>query len=164
MAPVRSTRQRRIRRREDGGQAVVEFVLALNTLLLLIVIIWQFGLAFSNFIDVSNAARAAARRGADYGATGTFVQTTQDSAFTQATEAAYDSAGCSYPCTGAKPMGMTVSLQACPDTGSCLNGYIAGNNVKATVQAPYNISILGVSLYSGQLTSSTTMRIEKSGS
>jgi Flp pilus assembly protein TadG len=164
MAPVRSTRQRRTRRREDGGQAVVEFVLTLNVLMLLIVVVWQFGLAFSNFIDVSNAARAAARKGANYGATSSFVQTTQDNAFAQAAEAAYDSAGCTYPCTGAKPMGMNVSLIACPDTGSCLNGYIAGNNLKATVQAPFNISILGLSLYSGQLTSSTTMRIEKSGS
>jgi Flp pilus assembly protein TadG len=161
MAPVRSTRQRRIRRREDGGQAVVEFVLTLNVLLLLIVVIWQFGVAFSDFIDVSNAARAAARRGADYGATGTFVQATQDQAFSQATEAAYDSAGCSYPCPYAsRPLGMNVTLQA----GTGLNGYIAGNDIKATVQAPYNISILGVSLYSGQLTSSTTMRIEKAGS
>jgi Flp pilus assembly protein TadG len=159
MAPVRPQASRRSRRPDQRGQAVVEFVLTLNVLLLLIVVVWQFGVAFSNYIDVADAARAAARKASNVGASDTFVQATQDSAFAQGREAAYDSAGCGYPCATA-PIGMTVSFTA----GSGLNGYLAGNDLKATVQAPFSISILGLSLFSGQLTSSTTMRIEKAGS
>jgi Flp pilus assembly protein TadG len=152
MASVRGDRGR------HGGQAVVEFVLVLNILLLLIVGVWQMGVAFSNYIDVSDAARAAARKASSYGAGTTFKQGDQDAAFAQATEAALSSAGCNIPCPS-PPIGMTVNLVA----GSGLNGYIAGNDITATVQAPFSISILGVTLYSGQLTSSTTMRIEKRG-
>src|SRR5262249_20830973 len=99
-----------------------------------------------------------ARKASNYGATSTFVQATQDSAYSLAREAAYASAGCNIPCPS-PPMGMTVNLIS----GAGLNGYIAGNDVKATVQAPFNISILGMTLWSGRLTGSTTMRIEKAG-
>jgi hypothetical protein len=47
---------------DQAGQALVELVLALPPLLLLLVAVLQFGMAMNNYIEVSDAARAGARK------------------------------------------------------------------------------------------------------
>jgi Flp pilus assembly protein TadG len=134
-----------VRRRNTRGQALVEFVLIANVLLLLIYTIWQFGIAFTNYIQVTDAARAAARKAATYGADASEVASNRDTAYTQATATAQGAAD-------VRPL--TVTFTASPS-------FAAGNEVKATVSTPYTINVLGVGLWSGNLTSSTTMRVEK---
>ena len=136
------------RQRHERGQAVVEFVLISNLLLLLIFTIYQFGVAFSDYIAITDAARAAARKAATYGADTTENATNRTTALTQAAASANGAATVA---------GMAVTFTTNPPVG----GFAAGNEIKATVTAPYSIRILGVQIASGQLSSSTTMRIEK---
>ena len=55
---------RRIRSREERGQTLVEFALVLPLLGLLIFGIIQFGIIFNNYVTLTDAARAGARRAA----------------------------------------------------------------------------------------------------
>jgi Flp pilus assembly protein TadG len=50
-------------RRQDG-QSVVEFAFIMPFLVLLMLAIWQFGLAFRNYISITDAARVGARTAA----------------------------------------------------------------------------------------------------
>jgi hypothetical protein len=43
------------------------------------------------------------------------------------------------------------------------NSWVAGNQVTATVSVPGSVDVLGFVVWSGQITGSTTMRIEKRG-
>jgi Flp pilus assembly protein TadG len=134
------------RQRDDRGQALVEFVLIAN--ILLIYTIYQFGIAFANYIEITDAARAAARKAATYGADTVEDPVNRSTAITQAIASAQGAAD--VP-------GMQVTLVTTPPAG----GFAAGNQVKATVTAPYSIKIVGITVSSGLLSSSTTMRIEK---
>jgi Flp pilus assembly protein TadG len=51
----------RFRFRDDRGQSIVEFAIVLPILGLLIAGILQFGLAFRNYLAITDAARAGAR-------------------------------------------------------------------------------------------------------
>jgi Flp pilus assembly protein TadG len=55
MAPRRT-------RRGEGGQAVVEFAIVVPLLLLLVVGIFKFGTAYNNYIQLTNAVDAGARK------------------------------------------------------------------------------------------------------
>ena len=77
----RPTRNRPIvghmKRREERGQAMVEFTLIATVLATLLLAVFQFGVAFSNYINVTDAARAAARKASTYGASSTYNATTE---------------------------------------------------------------------------------------
>ena len=48
----------------QGGQALVEFVIVLPILVMLFFGIWQFGVAFHNYLAITDAARVGARAAA----------------------------------------------------------------------------------------------------
>jgi hypothetical protein len=50
-------------RRENGGQALVEFALVLPLLLLLLMAVFEFGNVFHSYLTITNAAREGARLG-----------------------------------------------------------------------------------------------------
>ena len=50
--------------RDERGQAVTEFAVILPVLLLVLFAIFQFGIIFNNYIQVTAAAREGARKGA----------------------------------------------------------------------------------------------------
>ena len=50
------------RRTDERGQAMVEFTLIATVLATLLLAVFQFGVALSNYISVADAARAAARK------------------------------------------------------------------------------------------------------
>jgi Flp pilus assembly protein TadG len=137
---------RRRRPHEEQGQAFVEFVLVANVLLLVVFAIFQFGVVFSQYIGVTDAARAAARKAATYGGDVSNNTTYRDAALAQGLASA--KASMSDP-------NMTVNWSV-PN-----NTWIAGNSVTATVTVPADVSVLGFKVWSDHLTSSTTMRIEK---
>lgn len=58
------TRLTRNRLRREDGQSVVEFAFILPFLVLLLVAIWQFGLAFRNYLAITDAVRVGARKAA----------------------------------------------------------------------------------------------------
>jgi Flp pilus assembly protein TadG len=131
--------------RRQGGQAIVEFVLMANVMLVLLLALWQFGVVFANYIEVTDAARVAARKASSYGAPPTYDSTVENTSRSQAIASGM----------GATDVdGVAVTVTASPT-------WKAGSDVTATVTAPYTIDILGIVVSSGNLEHSTTMRIEQ---
>jgi Flp pilus assembly protein TadG len=129
------------RRKNDSGQAVVEFAVILPVLLMILFAILQFGIVFNNYIQVTAAAREGARKAAVSRSLGTAAAET----------AATTSAKAAAP--GLKQSSITVTYPNSPT-------FAQGSDVTVQVTYPYSISILGIIVKSGNLTSSTTMRVE----
>jgi Flp pilus assembly protein TadG len=124
---------------------MVEFVVILPVLLLVLVAIYQFGQVFVNYMDVTSAAREGARKAAVSRTSGTCAAV-DALAVSSAQSAASD--------LNTGSLGVTV-------TRTCTNNvYVQGGDVTVTATYPYSVSILGMVVSSGTLSSATTMRIE----
>jgi Flp pilus assembly protein TadG len=119
--------------RSESGQALVEFALVAPLLLMLVLGIAQFGIAFNNAITLTDAVRAGARAA---------IVSDPAGAQAAAEQAVKSSAG------GLDPVKVAVTVTA-TDTDV---------TVKATY--PYAIDILGIVVTSGNLTSTTKERLE----
>jgi Flp pilus assembly protein TadG len=132
---------------EERGQAVTEFAVILPVLMMVLFAIFQFGVVFNNYIQVTSAAREGARKGAvsrNAGACAT-VQTTAINAAQAAAP------GLNWGQSGA---GVTV-------TDTCTNNAIQqGTDLTVTANYPWSVQIFGQSVVSGTLSSTTTMRVE----
>jgi Flp pilus assembly protein TadG len=121
----------------DGGQTVVEFAIVLPILVLLVFGITQFGLAFHNYLAITDAARVGARAAA--------VKRT------------------SGPCTFARTaIQSSVSARQWTTISSritCTAGANVGDPVTISIQYPYSIGLPGVGA-SGNLTANATERLE----
>ena len=153
--------------RRDGGQALVELSLCAGFLMLMLLAVWQVGSIFSSYIDISEAARSGARAAALSGA----PTTTGDStSLTAAKNAGAFAAACSTSsaCTLATSSvpGMLVTIVPVTPAGALDPGgltWTAGGKVRATVTAPYTLSLFGVSISSGTLSVSDDMRVHRLG-
>jgi Flp pilus assembly protein TadG len=118
---------------------MVEFALVAPVLFLVLIAIFQFGIAFTDYIQVTNAARDGARKAlvsrSDPNAVSTVQTTVKNSVWS----------------LDKTQMGITVS----PSTP-----WTSGQSVTVTVTYPYSISIMGLVVGSGTLKSTTTARIE----
>ena|SRR5437764_8532325 len=133
------------KRSRQDGQAVVEFAVVLPVLLLMLLAIYQFGVVFVNYMDVTSAAREGARKAAVSRTAGT-CSTDNSNATSAARGAASD----------LKQSSLTISI-----TATCTNNaYVQGSDVSVSATYPYSINILGLVVSSGTLSSSTTMRVE----
>lgn len=130
---------RQIRRKtgEERGQTMVEFALVLPLLALLLFGIIQFGILFNNYVTLTDAVRAGARKAA--------VSRQAPNPVGAATGAVTASAADLN----------TANLQV-----SVSSDWQPGDNVTVTATYPYSISLLGVVVQSGQLKSTTTERVE----
>jgi Flp pilus assembly protein TadG len=128
---------RRSRAHNEKGQTMVEFILVLPVLLIVLFGIFQFGIAFKNYISLTDAVRAGARTAAVSRYTVDPVATTKARVKT-----ASDLSGMADS---------DVNVQST---------WLHGDDVVVTAQYPYRISLLGVVVASGDLTSSTTERVE----
>jgi Flp pilus assembly protein TadG len=140
-------RLKRLARREDG-QALVELSLCTGFLCLMLLAVWQVGAIFSNFIDISEAARSGARAAALSGA-----PTTSNDA---PSLAAAKTEGQFAATNSASVPGMVVTISA-------VGTWTAGSKVRATVTAPYTLSLFGVSVSSGTLSVTDDMRVHRTG-
>lgn len=128
--------------RAEDGQAAVEFAIVLPALLALLLGIIQGGIAFSHYITVTDAARAAARKAVlirDEGLTAGQI--------TAAAEAAAPDLNTSQ---------LHVSVSDPTDPGF----QQGGSTVQVTVTYPYSIDILGWVVSSGNLSSTMAERLE----
>jgi Flp pilus assembly protein TadG len=127
--------------RSEGGQAAVEFALVLPLLLVLLLAIIEFGIAFSNYVTLTDAARVGARKAITIRLGGT---TPAD-----ATQAVRDAAGD----LNQSNLQVTVSD---PDWTT------AGSQITVKASYPYSIDIplLGLSVVSGTLTAQAEERLE----
>ncbi len=133
--------------RDERGQAVTEFAVILPVLLLVLFAIFQFGIIFNNYIQVTAAAREGARKGAVNRTAGNCA-TVEALAISSAKAAA---PGLTWTSSGA---GVTA-------TDTCTSNALAqGSNFTITATYPWSVSLLGQVVASGNLSSSTTMRVE----
>jgi Flp pilus assembly protein TadG len=127
-----------VTRREDG-QAITEFALILPVLVALLLGIIQFGIVFNNYLTITDAARAGARKAAVsrfLGDNGAAAKTTAQNSAQQLNQA-----------------DLKVLVTS-------TNWDVPGSDVNVTVTYPYSINILGWTVKAGDLTSTTKERLE----
>jgi len=116
---------------------MTEFALILPILALVLFGVIQFGIVFNNYLTVTDAARAGARKGA----VGRYVQNPAG----EAEVAARDSAD---------------NLDQSQFGVSVVSSWEPGETVTVTTTYPYEVSLLGFVVQSGTLESTTTERVE----
>jgi Flp pilus assembly protein TadG len=116
---------------------MVEFILVLPVLLIVLFGIFQFGITFKNYIALTDAVRAGARTAAVSRYVPDPVATTKARVKT------------------ASDLSGMVDADV-----NVTSTWQHGDDVVVTAKYPYRISLLGVVVASGDLTSSTTERVE----
>jgi Flp pilus assembly protein TadG len=116
---------------------MTEFALVLPLLALLLFGVIQFGIAFNNYITLTDAVRAGARKGA----VGRHLRDPEGAVISQVRAAATD----------LKPSDLTIEVES---------SWEPGEEVRVEASYPYSISLLGVPVKSGRLHSVTRERVE----
>jgi Flp pilus assembly protein TadG len=122
---------------------MVEFALVIPILCVVLFGVIQFGILYKNYVTLTDASRVGARKAA----------VSRHSATPAAdAEAAVRNAaaGLDKPCSGGT--GLCVSVVA--------SAWEHGEDVTVTATYPYNVSLLGKVVASGNLESKTTERVE----
>jgi Flp pilus assembly protein TadG len=124
--------------KSERGQTMTEFALVLPLLVLLLFGVVQFGIAFNNYLMLTDAVRAGARKG-------TVARHMTDPV--AAVEEQVRAAG-----TDLDPDDLDITVTSTWEQGS---------DVTVSATYPYSISLLGLVVKSGELTSTTTERVER---
>jgi Flp pilus assembly protein TadG len=125
------------RRHREDGQALVEFALVLPLLAVLLFAVIQFGIAFNNYVTLTDAVRAGARNAA--------VARFASSPGAEAEVAVRDAA---------------VNLDQAKLSVTVTSTWARGEDVRVVATYPYEIDLVGVVVASGSLKSETTERVE----
>jgi Flp pilus assembly protein TadG len=134
---------RRISFKNQDGQSVTEFALVLPILAFLLFAVIQFGVVFNNWVQLTDATRAGARKGAVSRRLGA----------SQAKAACEDAVRASA--TNLKPSnGLTANCSTLPGV------WQPGDELTVTATYPYSISLFGIISKSGSLSSTTKERVE----
>jgi Flp pilus assembly protein TadG len=132
---------KKFRKKREQGQTMAEFTLVLPVLAILLFGVIQFGIAFNNYLAVTDAVRAGAR---------------------QAAVARHLPAGEREAAVRAKVYasadGLDTSKLSVTVTAS--GAWEPGSDVTVTASYPYSINLLGKVVKDGFLTSKTTERVE----
>lgn len=126
-------------RREEGGQALVEFALVLPLFVTLLFGIIQFGIAFNHYLVLTDAVRAGARTAA-VSRTAPDPRAAGEDAVRKAAVDLDDS-------------DLVVTVEA-------PSGWTRGSEVRVSATYPYSLEVYGLEFSSGRLSSTTTERIE----
>jgi Flp pilus assembly protein TadG len=134
---VTNPNRRKIDLRSEHGQSLTEFALALPLLALLLFAVIQFGIVFNNYVTLTDATRAGARK---------------------AIVSKHES-NPSGLCTAAVRASAKDLNQGDLDA-NCQSTWADGADVTVTATYPYKISLLGMVVKSGRLSSTTLERVE----
>jgi len=121
---------------------MVEFALVLPVLLVVLFGIIQFGITFSNYVALTDAVRAGAR-------TAAVSRSSSDPVGDVITRVSNASGDLDSSKVNVKPSDIVTP-----------SGWVYGEDVTVTARYPYSINLLGIVIASGNLSSSTTERIE----
>jgi Flp pilus assembly pilin Flp len=127
--------------KDERGQTMVEFALVIPVLCLLVFGIIQFGLLFRDYLALTDAVRVGARQAAVSRSLPDPVGSTE--ARVRSAAGDLDGSELDVAVTPADPLAWTQ-----------------GGDVTVSASYPYEISLLGLVVKSGQLTSQTTERVE----
>ncbi len=129
--------RRKIDFKSQQGQSLTEFALALPVLALLLFAVIQFGITFNNYVTLTDATRAGARKAA------------------VGRQSANPVTDCQAAIRGsAKDLTQSDLIPTCTST------WQPGADVTVTATYPYKISLLGLVVKTGRLSSTTTERVE----
>jgi len=128
---------KRFSSKREKGQTLTEFALVLPILALLLFGVIQFGIVFHQYVTLTDAVRAGARQGA----VGRHVSDPAGDAEDRVRESAGD--------LDQSQLSVTVT-----------SSWQQGEDVTVSASYPYDISLLGFVVKSGNLTSTTTERVE----
>ena len=129
----------------EQGQSAVEFALIAPIIVVILLAVFQFAIAFHDYVTLTDAARAGARRA--------IVARFGGGNFDDAKQAVLDAAGNLDQSQLKKTGAIDVSDPA---------GMASGSLVTVTVKYPYSIDIplLGMTVSSGTLTAVAKERLE----
>lgn len=125
------------RRKNENGQAMVEFAVVLPILALVVFGIIQFGILYKNQLTLTDAVRVGGRQAA----VGRELADPSGTAEAKTRSAA----------AGLDQAQLNVSVSS---------SWVQGEDVTVSGSYPYEISLLGLVVKSGNLTSETTERVE----
>ncbi|MGH3001858.1 MAG: TadE/TadG family type IV pilus assembly protein [Gaiellaceae bacterium] len=128
--------------KKEGGQAMTELALVMPIFALLILAIVQFGIAFNNYLTLTDATRAGARKAA----VSRFVGDDGASA-----KLAVENAAAGLDPAKLDP---NITVTSTPDWTT------TGSQVAVTASYPYSINIFGFVVKAGNLTSTTKESLE----
>jgi Flp pilus assembly protein TadG len=123
--------------RNEQGQTLTEFAVVLPVLVLLVFAVIQFGILFNNYVTLTDAVRAGARKAAVSRTDANRVPAT----LTQVKNSASD--------LNQSALDVTVT-----------SSWEPASDVTVTATYPYSISLLGLVVASGNLSSKVTERVE----
>jgi Flp pilus assembly protein TadG len=134
---VKLRTRRKIELGSERGQSLTEFALALPILAMLLFAVIQFGIVFNNYVTLVDATRAGARKGA----VGREQQNPASAVTAEVRASARD-------------------LKQSNLNGTVTSTWQPASDVTVTATYPYSISLLGMVVKSGRISSSTTERVE----
>ena len=123
----------------ERGQTMTEFAFVLPILLVLLFGIIQFGIIFNNYVALTDAARAASRKGA----------VSRNSSDPQG--------DCQ---TTGYAAGSNLQNPGTDFVLTCSSSWAPGSDVTVTATYPYDINLLGWVVASGQLNTTMKERVE----
>jgi Flp pilus assembly protein TadG len=126
------------RLKDERGQTFTELAMVLPILVVLILGIAQFGLVFNNYIALTDAARAAARKGA-------------------VSREAGQSADCEAAGYAA---GTDLKNPKTDFVVKCTSSWGIGSDVTVTATYPWSVKLLDWQIKSGTLTTTVKERVE----
>jgi Flp pilus assembly protein TadG len=124
-------------KRNENGQTIVEFAIVLPALALLLFGILQFGIVFNNYLTLTDAVRAGARKAAV-----SRHLANRDAVVETAVRASAE---------GIDNPNLDVSVSS---------AWTPGSDVEVSASYPYSVNLLGWVVASGDLESTTTERVE----
>ena len=127
------------RMKNEQGQTMTEFALVLPILVVLLFGIIQFGIAFNNYVTLTDAVRSGARKAA-------------------VSRNLADPAGaCRAQVIAA---GVNLNQTELQKNLSCSSTWAPGADVTVSADYPYDISLLGWVVFSGRLKTTMKERVE----
>jgi Flp pilus assembly protein TadG len=124
--------------KNQQGQSVAEFALVLPLLMIILLGILQFGVLFRDYLAVTDAVRAGARKAAVSRNTVSPTTVCEDAVEKSATD-------------------LNVADQL---VVTCSSSWSPGEDVVVTATYPFEINLLGQVVKSGRFSSTTTERVE----